>query len=63
MKSSFRPDASELIGKRLQKYYENNESQALPDQFKTLLARIDKAASLQQETQSDKLAISPEHMG
>jgi hypothetical protein len=35
----------------------------LTDQFKTLLARIDKAASLQQETQSDKLAISPEHMG
>jgi hypothetical protein len=54
MKSSFRPDASELIGKRLQKHYENNESQALPEQFKTLLAKIDKAASLQQETPSDK---------
>lgn len=53
MKSSLRPDASELIGKRLRKYYEDVTSQTLPDQFKVLLAKLDKVASNRQLTNSD----------
>lgn len=53
MKSSLNPDASELIGKRLQKYYGASYSQTLPEQFKVLLAQLDKITSNLQ-TQSEK---------
>jgi Anti-sigma factor NepR len=53
MKSSLRPDTSELIGKRLQKCYDTGSQQALPDQFKILLAQLDKVSAKQNKTQLD----------
>jgi Anti-sigma factor NepR len=52
MKSSMRPDASELIGKCLKKYYGEVTAQTLPEQFEVLLAKLDKVTSKKQEKQS-----------
>jgi GTP-binding protein EngB required for normal cell division len=52
MKSSMRPDASELIGKCLKKYYGEITAQTLPEQFEVLLAKLDKVTSKKQEKQS-----------
>ena len=43
MKSSSKPDVTDLIGQQLQKYYGEMADQPVPDRFLDLLDKLDEA--------------------
>lgn len=46
MKSSPKPDVTDLIGQQLRKYYGQIVDQPVPDRFLELLDRLDEATSI-----------------
>ena len=45
MKSSSKPDVTDLIGQQLRKYYDEVADQPVPDRFMQLLDKLDEATS------------------
>jgi hypothetical protein len=45
MKTSSKPDVTDLIGQQLRKYYDEVADQPVPDRFLNLLNKLDEAAS------------------
>ncbi|MEP6828621.1 MAG: NepR family anti-sigma factor [Aestuariivirga sp.] len=45
MKTSSKPDVTDLIGQRLRKYYDEVADQPVPDRFLHLLDKLDEATS------------------
>ena len=45
MKLSSKPDFTDLIGRRLRKYYDEVADQPVPDHFLNLLDKLDEATS------------------